>query len=306
MNALLNDALHAFGLEGAEAVFLQHNENLTYRVNGEYLLRIHQAAEGLHVEHHPDIRRAELAFLRHLSAHGLLVQRPVAEAILPDGTIATLMTWLEGRSLRQEDVTPALLEQAGRMIFRLHEAARGFEHAALRRYDHGHVQQLSSAIQAMGQRYQLPADEIACTCAAAAVIDNRLQSAADALLPIHADLSPSNMLVTDDGLAPIDFSLFGVGHPMHDLGILMGNIGSLAERKAVADGYTSAGGCIDLPLLDAGFALGLLEALVFHADTWPREPWFAPRLTRWVNEMLRPLAEGKPLLDENMYLVNLK
>jgi hypothetical protein len=59
-------------------------------------------------------------------------------------------------------------------------------------------------------------------------------------------------------------------------------------------------------LLDAGMTLGLLEAIVFHADVWPKEDWFAPRLARWVNEQLRPLAAGKPLLDENMYLLNLK
>ena len=93
---------------------------------------------------------------------------------------------------------------------------------------------------------------------------------------------------------------------MHDLGILIGNVSTLAQRKAIADGYVHAGGRIDLPLLDAGMTLGLLEALVFHADVWPKESWFAPRLTRWVGEMLRPLAEGKPLLDENMYLINLK
>jgi hypothetical protein len=52
--------------------------------------------------------------------------------------------------------------------------------------------------------------------------------------------------------------------------------------------------------------LGLLECMVFHADVWPKEGWFAPRLTRWVKEQLQPLADGKPLLDENMYLLNLK
>jgi hypothetical protein len=74
----------------------------------------------------------------------------------------------------------------------------------------------------------------------------------------------------------------------------------------MAEGYTASGGCINPPLLDAGYTLGLLEALAFHADVWPREVWFAPRLTRWVNDQLRPLAEGKPLLNETMFLLNIK
>lgn len=305
MNAL-NDALHAFGLDGAEAFFLQHNENLTYRVDGRYLLRIHKAAEGMHVDHDPDARRAELTFLRHLADKGLTVQRPIAEATLSDGTMATLLTWLEGRSLTKEDMTPELLVQAGALTYRLHQAAQDFTHAALRKYDSHHVQQLIGELQGMGQRHHLNADEITIACEAAQVIADRLDTASDGFIPIHADLSASNLIQTDKGLAPIDFSLCGLGHPMHDLSILMGNIGSQAQRQAIAKGYTEAGGQISLPLLDAGYTLGLLEALAFHADVWPQEPWFAPRLTRWVDEQLRPLAQGKPLLDENMYLLNLK
>ena len=87
--------------------------------------------------------------------------------------------------------------------------------------------------------------------------------------------------------------------------MLLSAVRTQSERKAIADGYVAAGYCLDLPLLGAGYTLGLLEALVIHADRWPLEDWFAPRLTRWVNEQLRPLSEGKPILDENMYLVNL-
>ena len=95
---------------------------------------------------------------------------------------------------------------------------------------------------------------------------------------------------------------------MQDLGFLIGNTKLLAhqERKNIVDGFLSAGGRIDLPLLDAGYTLGLLEALAFHADVWPKETWFAPRLTRWVNEQLRPLAEGNSLLNEDMYLLNIQ
>ena len=71
MNALLIEALHAFSLDGAPASFIRHNENLTYQVDGRYLLRIHKAAEGLQFDHNPDIRQAELAFLTHLANKGM-------------------------------------------------------------------------------------------------------------------------------------------------------------------------------------------------------------------------------------------
>ena len=304
MTALLAEALQAFGLSHAE--FVQQHENSVYRADGQYLLRIHKAAEGLQVDHDPALRSAELAFLTHLADAGLPVQRPLAEATLSDGTQATLLTWLAGRTLTRNDMPLELLHQAGELAFRLHEAAHGFTHPGMRRYDAAHVHQLADAIAAMGVRYALNAEEIAVACAAARVIADRLAGVSGEFLAIHCDLSASNLLLTDRGLAPIDFSLCGVGHPMHDLGILLGNIGSQAERQAIAAGYTAAGGRIDLPLLDAGYTLGLLEALVFHVGAWPHESWFAPRLTRWVNEQLRPLAEGKPLLNDDMFLLNIK
>lgn len=304
MNALLTEAMAAFKLNHAE--FIQQHENAVYRADGQYLLRIHRAAEGLTADHDPDKRQAELAFLTHLADKGLHVQRPLAETTLSDGTMATLLTWLEGHHITEAEFTSEMQHQIGTMTARLHQAARGFDHPAMRRYDTAHVARTAADIRRMGERYGLNPGEIDVTCQAAQVIEDKLRSAAGEFVPIHCDLSQSNILLTECGLAPIDFSLFGLGHPMHDLGILLGNVSTLAQRKAIADGYVHAGGDINLPLLDAGMTLGLLEAMVFHADVWPREPWFAPRLSRWVNEMLQPLADGKPLLDENMYLINLK
>lgn len=306
MNALLHEALQTFGLNGAQAEFIQQHENAVYRVDGKYLLRIHKAADGLHADHNPDKRRAELAFLTHLANAGMHVQRPIAKTVLSDGTMATLLTWLEGHHITEAEFTPGMQDRIGTMTAQLHRAAQGFRHPAMRRYDADHVAQKAAEIRRMGQQHDLNPDDITAACQAAEVIRDRLCSAASEFIPIHCDLSQSNILLTEDGLVPIDFSLFGLGHPMHDLGILLGNVSTLMQRKSIADGYVHAGGRIDLPLLDAGLTLGLLEALVFHAEVWPKEPWFAPRLTRWANEMLRPLAEGRPLLDENMLLVNLK
>lgn len=303
MSTLLQEALKAFGLTQAE--FIQQHENAVYRADEKYLLRIHKAAEGLHVDHDPALRQAELAFLTHLTNAGMNVQRPLGEAMLSDGTQATLLTWLEGHHITESEFTPDMQRQIGAMTAQLHRAATGFHHNSLRRYDAAHVVLLTDALRQMGERHHLKMDEIAVACQAARVIAERTGNAADAFVPIHCDLSQSNILLTEKGPVPIDFSLCGVGHPMHDLGILLGNTSTQAQRSAMAEGYAAAGGSIDLPLLDAGYTLGLLEALAFHADVWPRENWFAPRLTRWVKEQLLPLAEEKPLLSENMCLVNL-
>lgn len=305
MSTLLAEALHAFGLDGTSAEFIRHNENLTYKVDGRYLLRIHKAAEGLHVDHSPDKRRAELAFLRHLADRGMTVQQPAGEAFLSDGTMTTLLTWLDGHNITEAEFTADMQHQIGGMLMKLQRAAADFRHPALRRYDADHVYEQAEAICRMGTTYHLNPDEIAIARKSAAVIAQRLSEAANEFIPIHCDLSQSNILLTEHGVVPIDFSLCGMGHPMHDLSVLLANTSTQAQRLTFAEGYTAAGGWINLSLLDAGYVLGLLEALTIHADTWPREDWFASRLTRWVNELLMPLSEGKAILDKNMYLVNL-
>ena len=306
MSALLHEALSAFGLTGAEAVFIRHNENMTYHVDGRYLLRIHKAAEGLYVDHDPKKRRAELTFLQHLASTGLGVQHPIAETVLSDGTMATLLTWLEGHHITEAEFTWDMQHRIGAMVARLHQAAADFHHPSLRRYDAAHALKQAQAIRLMGERHHLNPDEVTAACNAAEVIADRLDRKESEFIPIHCDLSQSNMLLTDSGPIPIDFSLCGIGHPMHDLSVLLANTSTRAQRCAFAEGFAAAGGRIDLPLLDAGYALGLLEALAIHADKWPKESWFLPRLTRWVNELFLPLSQGKPLLDKHMTLVNLK
>ena len=51
--------------------------------------------------------------------------------------------------------------------------------------------------------------------------------------------------------------------------------------------------------------VGLLGALVFHADTWPKEPWFAEKLLRWEHMELLPFIEGKPFFDSEMNFIYL-
>lgn len=288
MNALLNEAMAAFGLQHAE--FIQQHENAVYRADGRYLLRIHKAADGLQVDHDPDKRRAELAFLRHLAARGMLVQRPIGETVLADGTMATLLTWLEGRGLNNDDLTDAACRDLGKTISRLHRVSTGFTHYGIRRYDAAFYLRMADELDDILDRREIPRS--ACKAVARCI-------GGGAGIAIHADLSPSNILLTPDGLSPIDFSLCGLGHPMLDLGILIASLSTPAQMKAVCKGY----GAFSMPELEAGFAAGLLGCFALHPD-WPKEPWFHDRLDRWERQILSPVAEGRPMFAPDMTFIN--
>lgn len=306
MSELLRQALSCYGLEGAEAVFLQHNENLTYRINDAYLLRIHSPAPGIHAPCTLENRQAELAFLSHLCHHGMNVQQPLPTlsghmvARLPDGTAATLLRWLPGQVLPGKEYTAELCFQAGEMTARLHQAARGFAHPGLRAYDEADARAKAELLTAMVQRHHLGDEHADILRAACGAVAQSFAASEDAPIAIHDDLSPSNILQTEDGLIPIDFSLCGIGLPMTDLGMLLAGFNSTVQRSAAVRGYQAAGGVLRHREMEAGFIHGLLGAFVFHADTWPKEPWFPARLLRWESEMLLPFAQGKPIFDEAM------
>ena len=311
MNGLLAQALAAYRLDGAEAVFLQHNENLTYRVADQYLLRIHTPAPGVYAPSTADDRRAELALLQHLRLRGMAVQQPVPAAsgdmvaILPDGTAATLLHWLPGQVLSSKDYTPGLCFAAGEMTFRLHQAAEGFAHPCLRTYDEAEALAKADLLRSMVQRHRLGSEHADILCAACRMVAQSFAASADKPIAIHNDLSASNILQTETGPVPIDFSLCGLGLPMTDLGMLLAGFGSTAQRSTAVRGYQADGGIFRHQEMEAGFIYGLLGALVFHADTWPKEPWFAEKLLPWERMELLPFIEGKPFFDTEMNFIYL-
>lgn len=311
MTALLAEALRCFGLPDAHAEFIRHNENLTYCVDNAFLLRIHRPAPGVHAPCTLDQRRAELAFLRHLRRRSITVQEPVRTpsgedvAVLRDGTAATLLRWLPGRVVPAKDYDESLCHAAGKLTARLHQAAAGFTHPALRRYDAPAARRMADQLEGMAERHRLGSSHADALRAACEAVARRFETSANAPIAIHNDLSPSNILHTESGPAPIDFSLCGTGLPMTDLGMLLAGLGSTAQRAAAVCGYEAGGGVFRHGEMEAGFIFGLLGAFVFHADTWPQENWFAARLLRWERQLLLPFIAGQPILDRHMNFIHM-
>lgn len=308
---ILTAALEAYGLSGAKVELIRHNENMTYCVEERYLLRIHSPAPGIHAPSTIEDRRGELAFLAHLRNHGFPVQEPLPAlngdmvAVLSDGTAATLLRWLPGHVLPGQEYTEALCFQVGEMTARLHRASQGFAHPGLRAYDEADTREKADLLTVMAQRHHLGDEHAAILRAACDAVGQCFAASEDAIIAIHDDLAPSNILLTGGGPVPIDFSLCGMGRPMTDAGMLLAGFNSTVQRRAIVQGYQAAGGVLRHRELEAGFIHGLLGALVFHADTWPQEPWFPPRLLRWEKEMLCPFAQGKSILDADMNFIYL-
>lgn len=311
----LEEALSYYNIAASEVELLRHNENLTYRVGKDYLLQIHEPVEGFSTEYIYEgidrmvVYKAEIAFQEHLKKHGMQIRETIenchGERItkLCDGTLVTVSRWIEGESLDKFELNDELCYQIGEMLACLHRDAKGFRMLPVKSYDKQHCECTKKRIQALEYK-GLEAMYAKIMQKACDSIGIALEEVQNEFLMLHGDLSPSNILKTSEGLVAIDFSFFGTGHPMFDLAVLFGNIGGLARRQKIAEGYRDAGGTINYKVLDACFVLNLLDYIGIHYEQCSKQDWFEPRMKRWCKENFEPYLRGERLYADDFYLLH--
>lgn len=305
MEESLREALAAYGLDGAEATLLRHNENATYHVvrgGREYVLRIHAPRPGFALEmfgvdrHGREKLEGELAMLRALAEGGLPVQRPVENragegvTTLQGGDCATLLTWLEGDAVR--DVTEEIAQDAGRLAARIQRQLAALNGLDRYRYDEALLERLR-VLLAEGDAEGAFADGMSDIAAALDAIRAHmadLRAGGNTFGLIHADFSKGNLIQTKVGLAPIDFCLSGYGFHAQDLGGLVADFGD-KWRVAIIRGYADVTGVpVDERSVDLFVALGVLLFLGSHWRSARGEDWFPGALLRWRRTLFRPLS----------------
>ena len=313
----IQEALSHYNITASEIELLRHNENLTYRVGNDYLLQIHEPVDGFSAEfiyegvERIEIYKTELAFLAYLKNKGMQIREAVknrhGELItkLQNGTYVTVSKWLEGESLDKLELNDEICYQIGEMLASLHQKAKGFRISPVKTYGKQHCEctkKRFTALETLGLSTEYSAIMQKCCDRAGTV----LEKSEDEFQMIHGDLSASNILKTPDGLVPIDFSFFGMGHPMYDLAVLFGNFSGLLRRQQMAEGYRNAGGTISYEILDSCFILTLLDCLGIHYEQWSKQEWFTPRMQRWHKENLEPYMQGARIYADDFYLLNVQ
>ena len=268
-----------------------------------FILNIYEGFERI------AIYKAEIEFQAYLKKQGMRIREAIencrGERItkLSNGTLVTVSRWIEGESLDKFELNDELCYQIGDMTARLHRNAKGFRALSVKSYDIQHCECTKKRIQALEDKgldtifsniMQRACDSVGIT----------LEKVQNEFLMLHGDLSPSNILKTSECLVAIDFSFFGIGHPMYDLAVLFGNIGGLARRQKIAEGYRDAGGIINYEVLDACFILTLLDCIGIHFEQWSKQDWFEPRMDRWYKETFEPYVRGERLFADDFYLIH--
>lgn len=309
----LLESLSLYGLRGGKATLLRHNENRTYRIDCDgqaYCLRLKDPVSGFDLSvfggDPESLLRGELALLNALGEGAdIPVQAPVPTltgdpvARLSDGTLASLLSWMDGTPLNAGACTQPMLLSAGQTLARLRSAAE--TDPALRShcrlsYDQALTRRLAQrAEQGAGT---LPAQAIRSILDALQAISrvmDDLDGSEEALIA-HADPGFGNLIWTNGGVGLIDWSLSGYAHSYTDLGGLMGATGDREAQRLILQGWESVRGKADRRCVDACFALNVLLFVCCQytrAGEWA--DWFPAALGRWQETVFDPLSSGRAI-----------
>lgn len=323
--ALARRALQAYELADPQPEFLRHNENLTFKVTASgqrspLLLRIHcTALPGLDPSWRaPATIESELLWIEAIArGTDVTVQQPVrtkagdlvSSVELPSGehVPCSLLRWIEGEPFpRKAAGATALARRFGRMVAELHTHTGSWRAPST---FHRPAYDPEFAIRAMdrlrpGVREGLFSEE---DLAVVEEVAHRIKEIAEGLGTnpehwglIHADLQGSNLLVHDDDVRPIDFSLCGFGHFCFDLSISVADLGE-ELRAPFLEGYAEQR---ELPpdahrLIEAFAMVGIISCCALHIGRLESREWLPRRMPVYANEYSRSVLDGKPYLFDD-------
>lgn len=284
----MNEAREAARRWGATITAeLRNRENAVYALRlsdgGKAALRLHRL--GYQTE---AAIRSELWWCGELAAQGLPIPAPLPDETgemlpaLATGRRASVVTWIDGRSFGEAGVPLAgpVAEQAGlhralgRLLARMHDATDALTLPASFSRPAWDIAGLVGETPFWGRFWDHPllsAEDAATLARARAFLRERLEGHAAPLGLVHADVLRENILVTDAGLALIDFDDSGFGFRLYDLGTVLSQ-----------DLYEPARPALQEALIDGYASLRQIDAAIVPVFTLARVlasvGWVAPRL----------------------------
>ena len=250
LRKLADTALEKFGFNQYRLTFLQHLVNTTFRLDcdqGRYLVRIHRAKTRSAVV-------SELTWLDAL-AHETTVPVQIPQRSLdgkmvvvgkqmgvPEPYPVTVLSWLNGQILTQDQRSPHHFYRLGQLVAKLHHHAQHWTPSIeLDRpvYDAGSVLESDSV-----SGNQLPENvrgHLQTLHEQLQEVEQRLGKNPNQFGLIHSDLSFGNVLFTNDAVLPIDFDDCGFGYYLYDLAVILAGPwerpGFQQRRDALLQGY---------------------------------------------------------------------
>lgn len=311
MESLVFNVLEQYDFTNPKIEFIRHNENITYKcIDGEntYLIRIHKPIDGFSLGIYRDNEKSteyiasEMKLLYSINKKdGFILQKPVKNkkgllvSVLPNGILATVLEWVQGEDISQITISKDIAEAIGSMIANFHCSTSKLEKKKITRYsyDKNILPLIDSELTLAQKSNHITNEQLFVMKDTLHMIEktmSELEKMQGTAGFIHADLSPSNMILSNKRIVPIDFSLSGFGYYYMDIAGILAQLNDLALRKNIIDGYEKAAQTkILVKHIEPFFALCVLLYIACQHDKASKEDWFEQAVVRWCEKIFRPV-----------------
>lgn len=316
---LTEEFLNQYDLTIQKVELLRHNENMTYRVTameGEYVLRIHRTVEAMNLSLlqgnmcATDLVNGEMKLLEFLHEQDVLgTQTPIKNKagcyVTKAGEYeATLLSWVEGECLQKTQMDVIVGRKIGQMLANLHNSLADYQDSAetVGRYSYGTdlVERLAEFCRATWKQSDIvnsTQQEIICE-----MLDKIREMLVDSnsdMILVHNDLGESNLLVSRNGIVPIDFSMSGYCIREMDLASLYLHFESVELREAILKGYQEVvADSISAEKIDICIGYQLLIFICSQFQVIQSQGWFAEALEYWCEEIFYKILQGERIQGE--------
>ncbi len=319
---MISEILEQYPIHVLSTAFIRHNENLTYKVTDDfsgmsYLLRIHKsiisAMSGL--QHTYEGLKLEMMLLDQLiEKTDIMVQTPVRNTLgdwvtqvteVGEVVHSTLLQWIDGRDIQKDEViSKEHITQLAEQVRNLHQFGRATEvRSSEFRPTYSDITENESMLKKLEVGVSLgvfSADDFIIVKKCFALLNARLETypkTANTWGIIHADINKGNLLVTQHGIAIIDFCLFGYGYYLYDVAGSVLSFKSEDRDHLIAE-YTGKSSVLtekDRYLLESFMLLCIFGFYAFHMENEEKHTWMRERMPIFCKKYCLPYIDHQSI-----------
>lgn len=326
MSDLLKEALSNYEIRNPQIEFIRHNENETYKVvdtllNKQYVIRIHKPSMDFSLDifgskkHSTDLLMSEMSILNAIQNNTeIQVQAPVKNkngefvTVLSEGTPVTLLTWLDGHTIEEIELTDGVLFKIGEMVGKLHRFSKKWSKSSESNrysYDKALLEHIVSKIKTGVDINVITNDQFKIIKNAVNEIINQmseLDMQKDSKGIVHSDLSKSNLIFCKEQVVPIDFCLCGNSYYYMDLGSLFSHFDKKEQQISIINGYKSIiDKEINTKYIEAFFVFQIILFIATHIKSASKWNWFNDAMNRWCRDYFTTFSNNIPFIDLNIF-----
>ncbi|OOM79413.1 phosphotransferase [Clostridium sp. BL-8] len=326
MNTLIEEALCNYKIRYPQVEFIRHNENEIFKVtdmlsNKQYIIRIHKSSKRFSSdilrdnENSFNLHMSEINIIRSINKYtDICSQIPVKNKYgdfitkLSDGTLVTMLTWINGKTIDEIELTDKILFELGKMVGKFHKLSKIWvENEKMDRYcyDRKLLKKISFKLVRgiklkfiSNEQFRIIKDAIGRIYEVMDELELRKYSKGI----VHCDLAKSNLIVNENGhVIPIDFGLSGISYYYMDLGSLFSHFNKPNQQKWIVNGYKSViNETIEIKYIEAFMVFQIIFFISTHIEDAKEYKWFNTAINKWSRDYFIPFAKKEKIIERSV------